>query len=134
MPRRDLVLAAFCVPLGGCDRWRPNTPIEVQLRGQAEPDLFSRVLSAVRTRGYAVEEQDPKSGYLRIRAKTTANMPVNGGMVEAPGAWFGLQIYADRVVLRASGYLVRDNDTVRRSTLDDEMQQLADQLEIDLRR
>jgi hypothetical protein len=128
------VLAALCVSLGGCDRWRPNTPIEVRLRTHAEPDLFSRVLSALRARGYAVEEQDPRSGYLRIRAKTTANVPVNGGILEASGAWFGLQIYADKVVLRASGYLVRNNDTIRRSTLDDEMQQLADQLETDIAR
>jgi hypothetical protein len=134
MPRRDLVLAAFCVSLAGCGRWRPNTPIEVQLRRQAEPDLFSRVLSALRARGYAVAEQDPKNGYLRIAAKTTGSIPVNGGLVETSGGWFGLQIYADKLVLRASGYLVRDNDTIRRSTLDDEMQQLADQLETDIGR
>ncbi len=122
-----LALALSSLASAGCDRWRPNTPIEVTTNGQAE--IFFRVLAVVRGVGYAVLEQDASSGYIRVAAKTTASTPTSGGWVAAPGSWFGVQVLLpNKVVLNASGYLVRDNDSVRRTALDDEMQELAARL------
>jgi hypothetical protein len=52
------------------------------------------------------------------------------GSIPAPGSWFAIQV---KLALRAGGYLVRDDDTVRRSALDDEIQLLANQLRSELR-
>ena len=124
--RRSLTTLLLSMSLPGCDRWRPNTPIEVKVREQAE--LFSHLLAALRMNGYAVAEQDPGAGYVRVAAKTTASTPVAGGFVAAPDSWFSLQVQGNKLLLRASGYLVRENDTIRRNSLDDEMQQLAERL------
>lgn len=129
LERRSLLLVALPVLLG-CGRWRPNTPIELSVR--KESTTFPRLLNAVRTHGYAVLEQDPSAGYLRVTAKTTSSVETDNGMVPAPPSWFGIQLRGNKLVLRASGHLVRDNDTVRRSGLDDEMRQLADQLASEL--
>jgi hypothetical protein len=66
--------------------------------------------------------------------ETVAHTNVAGGQVAAPDSWFAVQVYSGRVVLRASGYLVRDDDTVRRNSLDDEMQRLAENLRADVGR
>jgi hypothetical protein len=124
--RRTLLAFAVVLSLPGCNRWRPNTPLEVKVR--EPPELFPRLLAALRANGYAVAEQDPSAGYVRVAAKTVSSTPVQGGFVAAPGSWFSIQIQGGKLVLRASGYLVRENDTIRRNSLDDEMQQLAEQL------
>lgn len=79
-------------------------------------------------------EQDPNAGYVRVTAKTTTSTPTNGGWVAAPGSWLSIQTGDHKLVMRAGGYLVRDNDTVRRNALDDEMHQLAEQLSSELLR
>ena len=129
---RRVVLASVLVwPLWGCGRWRPNTPVEVRV-GSDPTQAFTRLLASLRRNGYAVLEQDPAAGYVRVRAKTEASQAVAGGVVAAQDSWFGVQLSAGKVVLRASGYLVRDNDTIRRNSLDKEMHQLAEQLRREL--
>jgi hypothetical protein len=113
-------LGTLVVGCGG-DRWRPNTPLELSYRGQA--DIFARVLLALRELGYPVQQQDVKLGYLRVTAKTGA-----------PGSWFTFQFYRRTIILRAYGALVRDNDTVRRTALDQEMEHMVEQLQARLDR
>jgi hypothetical protein len=129
--RRVAVACLLALTVSGCGRWRPNTPVEVRVGGDTT-QAFTRLLASLRRNGYAVLEQDPGAGYVRIRAKTTASQAAAGGMVAAPDSWFGVQLNAGKVVLRASGYLVRENDTIRRNSLDDEMHQLAEQLRREL--
>jgi len=116
-----------------CSRWRPNTPIEFS--AATHDRVFERVVAVVREMGYPVVEQDEPHGYLRVSAKTISTTATPAGRVTDPGSWFTIQIAApDRVTLQAFGYLVRDNETVRRNALDDELTELASRLRARLER
>jgi hypothetical protein len=121
LTRRALLAVGLGSLLPSCpsDRWQPNTALDLQYR--AQPDIFARVLLALRDLGYPVQEQDAKAGYLRVVAKTGA-----------PGSWFIFRFYRGTIRVHAYGELVRDNDTVRRTALDDEMRHMVVRLQASL--
>lgn len=129
------VLCAFC--LFGCgSRWRANTPRTVALGSPTA--AYETALTTLRAQGYQVVENDPQRGYIRAQAKldgdtvgyvsgTTTRYGTTGAIhQETRISWLSFQVRPDgQLTVSASGYHVRDGDTVMHRRLAEEIDVLV---------
>lgn len=96
----------------GCasSRWVPADPAVLPTRNLAS-DFFLRLLIDLRSRGYTVQEEDIRLGFLRVRAKTTAPAAMDRQRYSVN--FFLIQLDPQgSLTIRPDGDLVRNAGTV----------------------
>ena len=124
-----VVLIAAVVSPGCGGRWIPNVAARIQATAIGKsPLLFRRLVNRARTLGYAVDHVDRKRKYFRVVANLTS--VIAGHELEERVSHFVVFVQPNGdVVMKATGYHVREGETVMHTRLGAELFALASELE-----
>ncbi len=125
------IFLAFAIFLSACasrapdpPRWVPNTVRTVTFATQRA--AFETALSFLRGRGYDIVDLDEGRFYIRAKAKLDNDVVIHGGggphRVVERVSFLSFEAHPDgRLTIAASGYHIRDNETVMHHKLAEEI-------------